>query len=255
MTNHIHLLLEMGQNPLSQMLQRLFTWHARYHNKKYDRVGHLYQGRYKAVLCNRDGYLLELVRYIQLNPVRAGLTTNPKKYPWSSHKAYLGEDKFEWLNTDFVLSQFGNSMSHARILYEEFVLSKLGEGRREDLYQLADQRILGEDDFIAKVINMNTSEIMQPAVRPVSFDLPTIQTAIEAELNMDHNSMLKLKRAGVLARRIFCYVAREIGGFRCKEVAAYLGKDIATVTQGVRQVSQALQEGSDITGKIEVNQI
>ena len=89
MTNHVHLLLEMGQKPLSQMLQRLLTWHARYHNKKYDRVGHLYQGRYKAVLCDKDGYLLELVRYIHLNPVRAGLTTNPREYPWSSHKAYL----------------------------------------------------------------------------------------------------------------------------------------------------------------------
>jgi len=239
------------------MLHRLLTWHARYHNKKYDRVGHLYQGRYKAVLCDKDGYLLELVRYIHLNPVRADLTTNPREYPWSSHKAYLGEEKFEWLNTDFVLSQFGSSISHARMLYEEFVLSKLGEGKREDLYQLTDQRILGEDDFVAKVIERSTSEIMQPVPKLARFDLPTLQTAIEAELSMDPNAMLKLKRTGVLARRIFCYVAREIGGFKCTEVAAYLGKDIATVTQGVRHVAQALREGSDITNKVDriVNQI
>jgi REP element-mobilizing transposase RayT len=257
MTNHIHLLLEMGQNPLSQMLHRLLTWHARYHNKKYDRVGHLYQGRYKAVLCDKDGYLLELVRYIHLNPVRAGLATNPREYPWSSHKTYLGEEKLEWLNSDFVLSQFSSSISHSRILYEEFVLRRLKEGRREDLYSLADQRILGEEDFVAKVMNMNKFESTGPVARLSRFDLPTLQTAIEAELNMDRDSMLKVKRSGVQARRIFCYLAREVGRFRCKDVAAYLGKDMATVTQGVRHVTQALREGSDIRSKVDriVNQV
>jgi hypothetical protein len=197
------------------------------------------------------------VRYIHLNPVRAGLTADPKEYPWSSHKAYLGEENPEWLNSDFVLSQFGNSISHARMFFEKFVLKKLEEGRREDFYQLVDQRILGEDDFVAKIMNMNQSEITQLESRPLSLDLPTLQTAIETELNMEPNSMLKVKRAGVLPRRIFCYLAREVGGFRCKDVAAYLGKDMATVTQGVRHVAQALREGSNITGKVDriVNQI
>ena len=257
MTNHIHLLLEMGENPLSQMLQRLLTWHARYHNKKYDRIGHLYQGRYKGVLCDKDAYLLELVRYIHLNPVRAGLTTDPKEYPWSSHKAYLGVEKHKWVNTDFVLSQFANDISDARMVYEEFVLSRLGEGRREDFYSLTDQRILGEEDFVAKVMNMNKFELTGPVAKLSSFELPTLQKAIEAELDMEPDSMLKVKRSGVLARRIFCYVAREVGGFRCKDVAAYLGKDMATVTQGVRHLTQALRENSLIADKVDriVNQI
>jgi REP element-mobilizing transposase RayT len=250
MMNHIHLLLEMGECSLSRVLQRLHTWYARYYNQKYKRLGHLFQGRYKAVLCDKDAYLLELVRYIHLNPVRACMTTNPREYPWSSHRAYLGEEKCEWLDIGLVLSQFANNITHARMLYEEFVMSKLDEGRREDLYRLTDQRILGEEAFVAKVMDINKTEITQPILRGLCFDLPTLQTLIERELNMDGDTMLKLKRSGVLARRIFCYVARQFGGFKSKEVATYLGKDMATVTQGVRYISQALGEKNCIQNKV-----
>jgi putative transposase len=79
MSNHVHLLVEVGERSLSQVMQRLLTWHARHHSVKYKRVGHLFQGRYKAILCDKDAYLLELVRYIHLNPVRAGLVTDPRE--------------------------------------------------------------------------------------------------------------------------------------------------------------------------------
>jgi len=251
MTNHVHLLLEMGECPVSQAIQRLHTWYARYYNQKYKRVGHLFQGRYKAMLCDKDTYLLELVRYIHLNPVRSGMTTNPKEYPWSSHGAYLGEERYPGLNTDVVLSQFASNLLHARQLYERFVMSKLGEGRREDLYKLTDQRILGKDAFIAMVMDTDKSKPTQPPSRRLCFDLPSLQRAIETELNMDRGTLLELGRSAVPARRIFCYVAREFGGFKSKEVAAYLGKDMATITQGVRYISRALREGDRIQNKVE----
>jgi putative transposase len=212
-------------------------------------------------ICTKEGirlcfaiktpYLLELVRYVHLNPVRAGLTTNPKEYHWSSHKAYLGEEKCSWLNTDFVLSLFANSISGARELYEEFVLNKLDEGKREDFYSLTDQRILGEEDFVAKVMKMKESKTGQSMRRRLSFDLPTLQRVIETELSLDRNMMLKLKRSGVLARRIFCYVARELGGFKSKEVAAYLGRDMATVTQGVRHIGLASKENKQVSNRLD----
>jgi len=87
MPNHVHLLMEMGERSLAQVLQRLLTWHARHHSVKYKRVGHLFQGRYRAILCDKDAYLVELVRYIHLNPVRAGLVTHPGEYRWSRHRA------------------------------------------------------------------------------------------------------------------------------------------------------------------------
>ena len=145
----------MGGRLISQVLQRLDTWYARYYNQKYNRVGHLFQGRYKAVLCDKDAYLLELVRYIHLNPVRVGLVSNPRDYLWSSHPVYLGKRPCDWLDTDFVLSQFAGNIGQARRFYEQFVLIKLNEGRREDLYNLTDQRILGKEEFVTSVIIMH----------------------------------------------------------------------------------------------------
>lgn len=253
MTNHIHLLVEMGEVPISRVLQRLHTWYTRYYNQKYNRVGHVFQGRYKSVLCEKDAYLVELVRYIHLNPVRAGITMSPRDYRWSSHRAYLGEDEYSFLNisTDLVLFQFANNLLHARNIYEEFVMGKVGEGWREDLYKVTDQRILGGTEFIAHVMDLYRIQRTKPPVRRLCFDLSALQGAVERELNMDKGSMLRLKRPGVLARRIFCYVARELLGFKNKELAEYLGKDMATVTQGVRYVSQALDKKQHVRQKVE----
>jgi putative transposase len=111
MPNHVHLLAEMGARPLSQVLQRLLTWCARYDSVKYGRVGHLFQGRYKAIVCDKDAYLVELVRYIHLNPVKAALVPKPREYPWSSHRAYLGEETYGWLNTGLVLRPVADSVT------------------------------------------------------------------------------------------------------------------------------------------------
>ena len=250
MTNHIHLLLEMGERPISRVLQRLHTWYVRYHNQKYERVGHLFQGRYKAVLCDKDAYLLELVRYIHLNPVRAGIVKDPGEYSWSSHSVYLGLANFPFLNTEFVLSQFANNMLYARKLYEDFVLARVSEGRREDLYKLTNQSILGKEAFVAKVMELSGTKTSQPMSRRLHFDLPTLQMVVEKALDLPQKAMLDPKRSAVLARRMFCYVARESGGFKAGEVADYLGKDMATITQGVRYITLALREKSAIRDKV-----
>ncbi len=90
MPNHVHLLLERQTDSLSRIMQRLLTGYAQYWNRKYRKVGHVFQGRYKAILCQKDAYLSELVRYIHLNPVRAKMVRRPEDYVWSSHRAYLG---------------------------------------------------------------------------------------------------------------------------------------------------------------------
>ncbi len=122
MPNHIHLLLEMGKISLSKVLQRFHTWYTLYFNRRYDRVGHVFQGRYKAILCDRDAYLLELVRYIHLNPVRAGLVDSPEDYSWSSHRVYLGIEESEVIDPSLGLKQFSNDLSVARRSYESFVM-------------------------------------------------------------------------------------------------------------------------------------
>lgn len=125
-----------------QNLQFRYTQH---YNRRYRKIGHLFQGRYKAVLCDRDSYLLELVRYIHLNPIRAGLIQRPDRYRWSSHRVYLEGDEKQGVSVNIVLEQFGKKRREAIRRYREFISDGLGEGHRDDLYEVIDQRFLGKE--------------------------------------------------------------------------------------------------------------
>ena len=120
-TNHVHLVIQVGDIPLSCVMQNLSFRYTRYINSRKNKTGHLFQGRYKALLIDGDNYLVELVRYIHCNPLRTGLTSSLNKYQWSSHSAYLGNDSILWLTTNLVLSQFSRQEDRARKLYNDFV--------------------------------------------------------------------------------------------------------------------------------------
>jgi REP element-mobilizing transposase RayT len=106
MSNHVHLVVQVDEIPLSRLIQNVSFRYTRYRNAKERRTGHLFQGRYKAIVIDVERYLLELVRYIHLNPVRAGIVGRPEEYRWSSHRAYLGKEDWPWLSTDWILSRY-----------------------------------------------------------------------------------------------------------------------------------------------------
>ena len=99
MGNHVHFALQVADVPLSKIMQNISFRYTRWMNKKYGRVGHLFQGRFKAILVEQDTYLLELIRYIHLNPVRAKMVSNIDQYPWSGHASYLGRQVLSWVTT------------------------------------------------------------------------------------------------------------------------------------------------------------
>ncbi len=147
MTNHVHLLVETGGVPLSKILQGINQSYTGWFNRRYETVGHLFQGRYKAILCDRDSYLLSLVKYIHLNPVRARLVKTSKEYLWSSHRFYLRASDKSIVDEDQVLRLFSeDKKTAARRLYGAFV----GDGitvKKEDIYSTIDRRILGDEAF------------------------------------------------------------------------------------------------------------
>lgn len=151
MSNHVHLLLETGDVPLSKIMQGLQFTYTRYFNRRYHKSGHLFQGRYKAILCDRDGYLLELVRYLHLNPARMRKPISAERYPWSSHRAYLAEGGAVGVKTSTVLEQFGNRVGKAREGYLQFIAEGQGDGHQERYYQTTDQRFLGDEGFVTRV--------------------------------------------------------------------------------------------------------
>jgi REP element-mobilizing transposase RayT len=176
--NHFHLLFKTGTVPVAKVMLRLLTGYAVSYNLRHKRQGHLFQNRYKSILCQEDPYLLELVRYIHLNPIRANLVPDLKsleKYPHCGHGALMGKSKNNWQDIEDVLRLFGKNLSHARRQYNSFVLKGINHGRRDDLtggglvrsvggwknvkamrkaklWQKSDERILGDGDFVEQTL-------------------------------------------------------------------------------------------------------
>jgi REP element-mobilizing transposase RayT len=176
--NHFHLLLKTGRDPLATVMRRLLTGYAVSFNRRHRRTGHLFQNRYKSILCQEDVYLKELVRYIHLNPLHSGLVADLNgldRYAYSGHSALMGGADRGWHATGTVLALFGRKLRAARKSYRSFVEQGMGEGRRADLtggglrrsvdgwsqvrallrakvFHKSDERILGDSDFVEDVL-------------------------------------------------------------------------------------------------------
>ncbi|MDX6499289.1 MAG: REP-associated tyrosine transposase [Blastocatellia bacterium] len=153
MSNHVHLLIERQESAVGRIMHRLLTGYAQYYNRRHRRIGHLLQGRHKAILCQSDRYLCELVRYIHLNPVRAGMVNQPEEYKYSSHRAYLGIEPTGIVDVDPVLRHFGAKKSIAAERYRQFVAAGIKQGHCEEFYTADAGRILGSEEFIDATIH------------------------------------------------------------------------------------------------------
>jgi hypothetical protein len=154
MSNHLHMLVQVGTDPLANLMRRIASGYARAFQANRETTGHLFEKRYHAVLVDTDAYLLELIRYIHLNPVRARLTNQVQLYRWSSHHAYCGVNVDRWVSTEFGLRMFANDRSKALAAYREFVncdASRIPSPL--DAIQRDRPHILGSDEFAAHVSN------------------------------------------------------------------------------------------------------
>jgi len=250
MPNHVHLLLEVETTPLSKIMQGLLFRYTRYFNTRYEQVGHLFQGRYKAILCDRDAYLLELVRYIHLNPVRSKLITDPEKYRWGSHKSYLGRKKDGLIDETFVLSQFATTKSVARKRYNDFISEGLSSAHQAKYYKVKDQRFLGEREFLERI------ESNRVADEPVLFEIPLddIQAEVSETLGItkDHMDSLSRDRTGALGRSLVAYLARKLSGRLVKDMARYFHREPATISQGLTRLENLLRTDEDFTEKVKI---
>jgi REP element-mobilizing transposase RayT len=146
--NHYHLECETPNANLSKFMQWLNTSYAVYFNRRYERVGHVFQGRYYSTLVQKERHLMELTRYIHLNPVRAGLVRTPEKYEWGSYRRYMGKaPELNWVETDWMLSQFGSTKGSARQAYRDFVSEGLERHLQDPLQQSVDG-VLGDEAFL-----------------------------------------------------------------------------------------------------------
>lgn len=141
MTNHIHLLIERQAETVGNVMQRVLTGYSQYYNRRYKRVGHVFQGRHKAILCQSETYLTKLVRYIHLNPVRARMVVSPEEYPYSSHQAYVGSVPSGIVDVDPVLRHFGVKGDAAVRSFREYMGAVVDDD--ESAFSSADDDVLG----------------------------------------------------------------------------------------------------------------
>jgi putative transposase len=241
MPNHFHLLLRTGLVPIATVMRRLLTAYAIYHNRRHDRQGHLFQNRYKSILCQENTYLLELVRYIHLNPLRGKLVKDINqldKYPYCGHSTILGNTSNSWQEIDKILGLFHNKRYLAHRYYRNFVKKGIEQGRRPDLvggglvrsvggwsalismrraknYQKGDERILGDGDFVEQTLKAaNEAMERKSALRAQGIDLDGIANRVAYLLDMDPAAVWASGRYRhiVKARSLLCYWAvRELG--------------------------------------------
>jgi putative transposase len=228
MGNHVHLLIETQETPLSKILQGLNQRYTLYYNYRYHTIGHLFQGRYKAILCEKEAYLLALLRYIHRNPLRAKVIDRLDRYPWSSHHAYTGKsNSLSLVDTDPVLRMFSESKHRAKRLYREF-MQESDDLNSDEVYAVKDQRVQGSDEFVERVLAEREEEGITKK-KPYSFD--AIARAVEHHEGVPSEELRSGTRVRQVAkaRKVFSLVARSVG-YSVKEVAAYLSVDGAAVS-------------------------
>lgn len=231
MKNHVHLLIETTDTPLSKILQGINQTYTLYFNRKNKTVGHLFQGRYKAILCDKDEYLLALVKYIHNNPVRAKVVKNLSEYLWSSHQAYAEKTCLSNLvNTEQVLRMFSENKAKARQLYKAYMGDNVPV-TRETIYSTVDQRVLGDEHFVDYIMEKNVGELKKEAKKR-EHSLPAITKAIESVLGVTLKDMQGRSRDKglVKAKKLFCLMALKYG-YSGREIGRYMGKDPAIVTR------------------------
>jgi len=258
--NHLHLLLRTGVAPIATVMRRLLTGYAVSFNHRHRRHGQLFQNRYKSILCQEDQYLLELVRYIHLNPLRTKLVSDLKildKYPYCGHSVVMGKNKHDWQDTDYILNFYDSKHSIARRRYWSYVKKGIPEGQRPDLAGgglirsaggwsvvkslrksaariKGDERILGDGNFVEKVLKESQENFERKyEIEANGYDFDWLVKQVALSLNIKPEDVLirgKYKQT-VKARDLLCYWGTRELGMTTVELAKKLKLAQPTISQ------------------------
>jgi len=266
--NHVHILVRTGAMPLARMMRRLLTGYAVSFNLRHQRSGHLFQNRYKSIVCEEDSYLVELIRYIHLNGIRAGLVKTLRgldRYPWSGHSVLMGYESRPWQAREEALSYFGRSQRAARKKYRQFIFEGISMGRREELSggskrqggekedgesrRRFDHRILGSSTFVEELL------AEEDRVTQERLLFKRKRTNVEEFIN------LVGKKFGVTgeeiiggsqgqkaskARSVFCYLGSRELGLTGRELARAFGLTPAAIHYAVVRGESFLKENKEV---------
>lgn len=255
--NHFHLLVRTGPRPLSTVMRRILTGYAGAFNRRHRRRGHLFQNRYKSILVEEEPYLLELVRYLHLNPLRAGIVKNVSEldaFPWAGHSALLGRIPRPWQAIQEVLGRFGSGAA-ARRRYRAFMADGISQGRRLDLqggglrrsvggwkvlatlrrgreHWVSDERVLGSSEFVERLLH---EVVLAPRPRPG--DLAGVITRVAKAWGLTPAELSGGGRRRLVwqARCGVSYLGLHKFGIPAAQVARALGVSLQSVLRGAER--------------------
>ncbi len=271
MDNHVHLLMFSGPQGIPKFMRSLLTGYAIWFNRRYQRIGHLFQNRYKSIVCEVDPYFLELVRYIHLNPLRAGVVQSVKElnhYPWSGHSALMGKVKRVWQEKDYILGYFGKHRNRALRAYWRFVEEGRSQGRRTDLsggglirslggwsqvLSLRDRRekvsydarILGGSDFVNLILSEADSKLrrqFQFGERKKTADELIRKICRDEDIGEDELRVgSQRKKVSKLRGKLSYRFSHELG-MSMAEIGRYLGVSTSAVYKAIQHYEADLQK-------------
>ncbi len=253
MDNHYHLLIETPHANIKQIINTSYTVYV---NRRHKRAGHVLQGRYKAFIVDKENYLLELSRYIHLNPVRANMVKGPEEYKWSSYRDYMDEEKRNTLtDRDDTPYHFSKVTSTAIEKYKEFV----NDGIRESSpFEHVKGSILGSREFRDKIANyikrrLDTIEI--PEVKHIGtlHDVEDIVSLVAHYYGMNKGDIIKRRRSTYRQRNIAIYISKVMSGKKNRDIGEMFGITIQGVTNTCRRIEKAMEK--DDTLKEEIKDI
>jgi putative transposase len=273
--NHVHLLLRTGLTPIATVMRRLLTGYAVSFNRRHSRHGQLFQNRYKSILCQEDTYLIELVRYIHLNPLRDCLVKDLNeldRFRFCGHGVLMGKRKLKWQDTDYVLKFYGSKKITARRRYHEHVKKGVAGGRKPELVggglirsaggwtavkamrrgtnrMKGDERILGDGNFVEYVLKTAQESLERKyELKAQGYDFNWLVTRVAQLMKLEPKDILSAGKypQRVRARSLLCYWgARELG---MTTVALAIKTNLAQPT-----VSQAVLKGQKIAENLELS--
>jgi len=247
MSNHYHLLLETPAGNLSQIMRHINGAYTTYFNIKRKRSGHLFQGRFKAILVEADEYATELSRYIHLNPVRTGMAERPEDYRWSSYRSYIGQNAApEWLKMGMIHGYFGKKAEEAGKKYRTFVVDLLGTEYDSPLQNTFGTAVLGSGEFIEMVTATHLTD------QPVNRDVPALRQFIDRPSPED---ILKAVTALMgenkkQARQVGMHLCHKYSGGNLRELGELFNVGISAITEASRLLTKKMKKDKSLMAAV-----
>lgn len=243
----LQLVIEVAEVPLARIMQQLGFRYTRWFNDWHQQAGHLFQGRYKAILINPEDHLLELVREIHLAPVRTGLANAPMNYPWSSHLAYCGREQVLWLSTARTYLQIEESGIRALMKFHTYVNEGSAEEAKVDFSRGSeyDPRILGDEDFVRGVLKLSRQKY-QPKVNPEK----VFRIVLERyKLTEEELAAPGKNRFNSEARAYLAWLYLETGCATMTALGERLGRDVSSLSSAVRRLQIKAKKDAKVADK------